>query len=199
MPRFDDYLQELQHREGVPHVALIRSWTPAEVHAIETRIRAAVVASGIMGGAIPFRPGSTNQSKGNQAANFFLERVPPCLAAGATIIRAPGAGYPDLLLTIATAAYCMESKATSNWNPRDDNRRVLTSSSAKMRALVAAGPAGAVPAHLIATLIYDEATSVAQTVRLDFLEPDSPVKVRLEGSTSQQLLAGGAHEVRTIP
>jgi hypothetical protein len=180
-------------------MALIRSWSPAEIQTIEAGVRAAVVASGIIGTVIPFRPNSKNQSKGNQAADFFLAQVPPHLAVGATIRRAKGAGYPDLLLTIGTAAYCMESKATSNWNSRDDNRRVLTSSSTKMRALVAAGPAGVVPAHLIATLIYDEATSVVQTIRLDFLEPNSPVKVRLEGSTSQQLLAGGAHAVKSIP
>jgi len=47
---------------------------------------------------------------------------------------------------------------------------------------------------LICTVLYREENSSVQGVRLDFLEPDSEVSIRLEASTSQRLLTQGGHQ-----
>ena len=83
----------------------------------------------------------------------------------------------------------MEVKATSRWDPTDSNRHVLTSSSEKLRTFPA-------PIHhLILTCIYTDSPSFAaiEHLRIDFLEPTSPVSIRLEASVSHRLLAVGAH------
>ena len=93
----------------------------------------------------------------------------------------------------------MEMKATSNWKNADGNRRVLTGSPTKMRNLIAIGKLAAPPAHLICTVFYSEAQSTLDGIRLDFLEPDSQIKIRLEASTSQQLLHNSPQTTATIP
>ena len=85
----------------------------------------------------------------------------------------------------------LEMKATSNWNPNDTNRRVLTSSSNKLRERF-------VPPvyHLLCTVIYqieDEFARI-EDVRLDFIEPNTQVSVRLEASVSHRILTNGTHQ-----
>lgn len=199
MPRFDDYLNQVQQHTGLnPVVNLIRAWTPQEKTAVEVGIRAAVGASGIVGAQIPNFVG-TNQSKGNRAANHFLANVSPHLNPPNSIVTASGKGYPDQIFRISGIGFCMEMKATSNWQNTDGNRRVLTSSPNKMRNLVANGQLAAPPAHFICTVLYDEANSTIVSIRLDFLEPNSEIKIRLEASTSQKLLHQGAQTTATIP
>lgn len=197
MPRFDDYLAQVLLWKGLPPIDLIRAWTPGEITAVEIAIRAAVTGSQIVGMAIPNFVG-TNQAKGNKAADFFMATIPPHLAANNRITAAPGKGYPDRLLKMGTTTHFMEFKATSNWQDADRNRRVLTSSPTKMISLVG-NPQQYVPAHLICTVLYSEQQSTVQGVRLDFIEPDSQIKIRLEASTSQQLLAVGAQQTFTYP
>lgn len=81
-------------------------------------------------------------------------------------------------------------KATSDWNAQDSNRRVLTSSSEKLRAQFEAPIF-----HLLCTAMYayEENGARIGCVRLDFLEPSSPVNVRLEASVSHKLLTNGTH------
>lgn len=198
MPRFDDYLAEVQQRNGFnPAIALIRAWTPQEITQVENALRTAVIASGIIGAPIPNFDG-TNQAKGNKAANHFLALVPPCLAAPNRIIPARGSGYPDRIIVLGGNGHCMEMKATSNWRDTDGNRRVLTSSPAKMRNLIQAGDLSAPPAHMICTVLYHETNSTVDGVRLDFLDPASEIKIRLEASTSQRLLHQGPEFTATI-
>ncbi len=199
MPRFDAYLLEVQQRMNlVPAMTLIRVWTPQEITAVEAALRAAVAASGVVNSVIPNFVG-TNQSKGNKAADHFLALVTPCLHAQTQIVVANGKGYPDRILRLGQVGYCLEFKATSNWQNGDTNRRVLTSAPTKMRSLVNLGTIGNPPAHLICTDLYSEANSTVTGIRLDFLDPSSIVNIRLEASTSQRLLAQSPHHNVTIP
>jgi hypothetical protein len=83
-----------------------------------------------------------------------------------------------------------ELKATSDWNPNDSNRRVLTSSSQKLRRHFR-HPIN----HLLATVVYHQEAGVfrLESVRLDYLNPDTEVSIRLEGSVSHKLLAESNH------
>jgi len=157
-----------------------------------------VAASGIIGVQIPNFTG-TNQAKGNKAAIHFMNTVPPHMSSPNSIVQATGSGYPDCIFRLGGICFCMEMKATSNWKNADGNRRVLTGSPTKMRNLIAIGKLAAPPAHLICTVFYSEAQSTLDGIRLDFLEPDSQIKIRLEASTSQQLLHNSPQTTATIP
>jgi hypothetical protein len=198
VPRFDAYFSELQQREGLPHVDLIRAWTAQEIATVETAIRAAVAASGILGMGIP-NFAVSNQAKGNRAADHFTAKISPHLPAPNTITSAEGKGYPDMIFTSGGVGFCLEMKATSNWRNGDSNRRVLTSSPHKMRRLIAAVQICAPPAHMICTVEYSTVNSTVDGIRMDFLGPDSEVNIRLEASTSQKLLSQGAHQKFTMP
>lgn len=198
MARFDEYLREVQLREGLQPIDLIRPWTPAEIDQVDQHVRRAVAASGIVGQPVPGLGPLTNQARGNRVAIYFRERVHDRLDEGAQIVTAPGSGYPDLLMKIGDCAFLMEAKATTKWDEKDGNRCVLTSSPTKMRSLLAKGHVQGTPAHLIVYVRYDLATFVLETVRLDFIDPDTEVSIRLEASTSQKLLTEGAQQVRTI-
>ena len=193
LPRFDAYLTEVQQRMRLAPIDLIRAWTAAEIAAVEGAIRTAVTGSGIVGAMIPNFDG-TNQAKGNKAADFFIAAISEHIPQGTRIIAATGAGYPDRIFIVGATGHCMELKATSHWRDGDSNRRVLTSSPDKMIRLVNSGDIDTPPAHLICTVLYREENSSVQGVRLDFLEPDSEVSIRLEASTSQRLLTQGGHQ-----
>ena len=122
----------------------------------------------------------------------------PKLTAGLIsfrLIKCAGAGYPDQTLVRGETKIALEIKATGDWNPADSNRRVLTSSSDKLRKSFES------PIHhLLCTVFYSSAlpTTRIDAIRLDFLEPSSPVNVRLEASVSHKLLALGLHKNITI-
>jgi hypothetical protein len=114
-----------------------------------------------------------------------------------TIGACSGAGYPDRILIQRDTRLRMplEVKATSDWNPSDSNRRVLTSSSEKLRRQFTS------PIHhLLMTLLYTIEGQGARVdaVRLDFLEPDTTVNVRLEASVNHKILAAGPHRSKVI-
>src|SRR5438552_6505479 len=146
--------------------------------------------------AVPIRPGSSNQSVGNQVADFFTLQFPASLAEH--VLRAcAGAGYPDKILVRRRdeKAYPLELKATSGWNAADSNRRVLTSSSRKLRQQFQP-PLN----HLLATIIYHQSRNewFITSLRLDFIGPNSLVNIRLEASVSHRLLAQATHPSITI-
>jgi len=71
---------------------------------------------------------------------------------------------------------------------------VLTSASNKLRSFPA-------PIHhLLLTILYAEQPGFAlmERLRLDFLEPDRLVSIRLEASVSHRLLSQGGHRVVLI-
>ena len=198
MPKFADYLMELQEREGLVPIELIREWTRLEAETAENAFRDAIEKSGVIGSPIPDFVG-TNQAKGNKAEAFFVATVAPCLPGSNGIRDADGAGYPDRIFQSGGVGSLLEMKATSTWNDGEGNRRVLTSKPHKMIDLINSGTVASPPAHMICTLIYSDPNSTITRIRLDFLKPDSEVTVRFEASTSQNLLSMGLHRTVVIP
>ncbi|PYJ71402.1 MAG: hypothetical protein DME75_07520 [Verrucomicrobia bacterium] len=70
--RIAEYYNELQRREGLEPVQLIADWNPQDADAISAAFRTAVATSQITEQGIPIRADSTNQSIGNQVADFFV-------------------------------------------------------------------------------------------------------------------------------
>jgi hypothetical protein len=81
-------------------------------------------------------------------------------------------------------------KKTSDWNPNDSNRRVLTSSLGEI-------PNQITPPihHLLVTSLYtvNYRDAVVDHIRLDFLEPTPPVSVRFEALVNHKILSHGTH------
>ena len=102
-----------------------------------------------------------------------------------------------ILVEIASRrTFPFELKATSTWDAADSNRRVLTSSSRKLRQRFP----GAVN-HVLATMLYATGAGISRvrSLRLDFIEPGTLVNIRLEASVSHRLLAEATHRSTTIP
>ena len=129
-----DYYRELQQREALQILELVANWNANVVEVISVDFRNAMAASQINRQAVPIRPASTNQSIGNQVADFFTLQFPQHLS-GHEVRACAGAGYPDKILVahLGGATFPLELKATSSWDAADSNRRVLTSSSRKLR------------------------------------------------------------------
>ncbi len=182
-----DYYLDLLRWEGADAAELIAEWPEDLVAEIQADFERAAASSGLIGMVCPLRDRSSNQSIGNQVAAF----------AGATLAaklrefelkNCSGAGYPDNLLLRGDLKIALEWKATSDWNARDSNRRVLISSSQKLRAQFAAPIF-----HLLATAIYNGDSAQIEGLRLDFLSPTTLVSVRLEASVSHKLLSQATH------
>jgi hypothetical protein len=73
--RLAEYYNELQRREGLEPVELITEWAQPDTDAISIAFRNAIVASRLTEQGIPIRTGSTNQSIGNQVADFFVPAI----------------------------------------------------------------------------------------------------------------------------
>lgn len=191
MPTLQEYYGLLLAHEGQAAAELIAPWDQGVVAAIEAAFRHAFTAAGLANREIPIEPGSSNQSIGNQVANFFATTINPHLM-NFQLRPCAGQGYPDRILMPAGGGqgYPFELKATSDWNPNDSNRRVLTSSSQKLRRHFR-HPIN----HLLATVVYRQEVVVfrLESVRLDYLNPDTEVSIRLEGSVSHKLLAEANH------
>jgi len=195
--RIAEYYNELQRREGLEPVELVAEWGQHDTDAISAAFRTAVGASRITDQGISIRTGSTNQSIGNQIADFFVPIINQHLQQY-RIDACPGGGYPDKILVEITSrrTFPFELKATSTWDAADSNRRVLTSSSRKLRQRFP----GAVN-HVLATVLYATGGGISRvrSLRLDFLQPDTLVNIRLEASVSHRLLAEATHRSTTIP
>lgn len=197
MAHFENYLIELQERQGLVPKPLIRPWKDEEINQIVEALCLAINSSRFIG--TPIRNfGGSNQSKGNRAADHFVATVPHHLPAYCKVKGAVGKGYPDLLCVLNDKGFALELKATSNWQDGDSNRRVLTSSPTKMLDLIASGSLDNPPPHLVCSVLYRDDGIVTGT-RLDFLQPQSEVNIRLEASTSQKLLAAGPHRSIVLP
>jgi hypothetical protein len=76
---------------------LVAEWAQADTDAISAAFRNAFSASRIIEQTIPIRAGSTNQSIGNQVADFFVPVMNQHLEQY-RIDACPGGGYPDKIL-----------------------------------------------------------------------------------------------------
>lgn len=193
MPTISDYYRDLLAWEEVPPRKLIYQWPPDLRKAADLAIREAYSASGLDTNHCSIRVGSTNQSIGNQVEEHVITRLSSAIRPPFSLRSCSGAGYPDKTLVFTEEKdlrIALEVKATSDWNPRDSNRRVLTSSSEKLRRQFS-DPIH----HLLLTIIYEIKNECAcvEALRLDFLEPTTPVSVRLEASVNHKLLATGTH------
>ena len=183
-----EYYADLLKWENQPSRDLVADWPTDLVERISRDIRGAVEAAKLIGSDCSLKSGSSNQSVGNQVEAFIVAQVNA--AGNFQIENCSGSGYPDRLLRDDELKIPLEMKATSDWNPSDSNRRVLTSSSAKLRAQFES------PIHhLLLTAIYEVDGDVARIkgIRLDFLAPNTEVNVRLEASVSHKLLHNSTH------
>ncbi len=190
MKTLADYYRQLQEWEGVSPICLISTWPEEFALSVQEDFRSVINGVGLVGMKCPVRSGSTNQSLGNQIQDFVVPLLATELALF-TLQRSPGAGYPDCeLIHLASGQLVSaEVKATSDWNPNDSSRRVLTSSSEKLRKRFSEPIL-----HLLISIVYSPADGAQiQSLRLDFLEPITPVGVRLEASVSHKILCEGTH------
>ena len=189
MPTLRDYYRDLLVWEGTAAQELVADWPTDLVALIQNDFKTAVKASDVKKHSCFIKPGSSNQSIGHQVEIFIVTNLVPHLRK-IQLLPCKGAGYPDRKIIAKNITIACEMKATSDWNPLDSNRRVLTSSTEKLRAQFEAPIF-----HLLCTAMYayEENSAKIGCVRLDFLEPSSPVSVRLEASVSHKLLTNGTH------
>ncbi len=196
MPNLNDYYCDLLVWEGEQPRILVDRWPSGLPSLIEAEFIHAVAVGGLKGSACPILPGSTNQSIGNQVEKFAVLHLSPHMRPFA-IGACSGAGYPDKVLIQHDTNLRMplEVKATSDWNPNDSNRRVLTSSSEKLRRQFTSPIY-----HLLMTVLYiiENQAARVDAIRLDFLEPGTTVNVRLEASVNHKILAAGSHRSKVI-
>lgn len=192
--QLSDVLRESS--EGQQQRELVAQWPHTLRESIESAFVNAVSESAVKGSICPLRPGSTNQSIGNQVEKYTMEKLNTVISEF-SIFLCEGKGYPDQTLTqIATGTRMpLEVKATSNWDGGDSNRRVLTSSSKKLQTQFI-DPIY----HLLLTVLYSQNGNSAtiEAIRLDFLEPTTPVNVRLEASVNHKILEEGHHYSKII-
>lgn len=172
---------------------LIHQWPHELRDTIVSAFKKAVSDASVKGSICLLIPESTNQAIGNQVEKYIVQKLGEVIS-GFSISKCRGGGYPDQVLTQENTGLRMplEMKATANWNDTDANRRVLTSSSKKLQDQFSKPIY-----HLLLTVLYskktDEDLATIDAIRLDFLEPTTPVSVRLEVSVSHKILATGHH------
>ncbi|MEK6564905.1 MAG: hypothetical protein AABZ65_07775 [Candidatus Omnitrophota bacterium] len=196
MATLKNYYKDLLVWEEIPHIELVNAWPPKLITKIKSDIRQAVNSGSIIGLRCSLRPHSSNQSIGNQVEDKTLPILSDKMLKF-DLGKCSGAGYPDRVLTQKKTRLRipLEVKATSDWNPNDSNRRVLTSSSEKIRKEFKS------PIHhLLLTVLYHKKGDVVivEHIRLDFLEPTTSVSVRLEASVNHKILSYGTHTSFTI-
>ena len=190
MSTFENYYRDLLQREKVPYIPLIAKWSDHDAQAIVKDITQAVANSKLKSKPVTITTGATNQSIGNQVEKSFAQTITGSMIRF-VIRQCAGAGYPDRELVEKSSGrrFPLEIKATSQWNPSDSNRRVLTCSSSKLRKSFSP-PIN----HLLLTICYKvDADYRITRVRLDFIEPTTEVSVRLEASVNHKLLSCGPH------
>jgi hypothetical protein len=198
VPTRRDYYLRLQEFEGETPVELIAPWQPELIEVIHADFNAAIQTGVLHGASVRIPARTSNQSIGNKVADFAAARIDAALQQF-RIEGCSGHGYPDRVLRRLADDRCYptELKATSAWDPADSNRRVITSSSAKLRRQFTP-PIN----HLLITFSYVLNTETEQAditaVRMDFVQPDTIVNIRLEASVSHRLLAEGRHRHFTL-
>jgi len=176
-----DYLTSIE-----PGESLISTWTNSSKIAAQKQIEdlsVIIIGRKVIGG-------KTNQSTGNRFEKLVKDVLAVETGKQIRMIKSGKTGYPDVFLKISGVKgnVAMEIKATSNWNPKDSNRRVLLSSTSRLNEFVTKNPT--LPLfHAVVTLEYDALSFTVERVRLHFLQPSSQIQVRLEASTSQKLLS----------
>jgi len=199
MATFAEYYQDLLESEELQEQELISAWLPDLITEVTNDITQAVENSNLINSLCPIQPNSSNQSIGNQIATHLSDRLNEQLQ-NFNLLRCLGQeGYPDRILVRIADDFrhvSFEIKSTSNWNPNDSNRRVLTSSSSKLRLNFN------LPIyHLICTVIYQMENNFARirSIRLDFIEPNNDKKKKKKASVRHKILSNGKHQNFVFP
>lgn len=202
---FGDFLIKLQQEEGVsPASSLASPWSDSRAADIIEKWSQGIYKAGLIGKRCNPKPRlwakRTNQSRGNLVASFIAAQLGQSIPDYQISALRQEQGYPDLQLSHLTEGFscALELKATSRWDDKDNNRRVLLSSTRKLRASIGHSLLPAQPCHLLATVNYENASSAIESIRLDFIEPSTMVAVRLEASTSHRMLIEGAQRSTLI-
>lgn len=196
MLNLQDYFTELLIREEQPHCELIHAWSPKLRDEIVDSFEKSVSETAVKGSSCSIA-GLTNQAAGNKVEKYIVPKLDSGLS-GFSISKCRGLGYPDQTLIQNTTNLHMplEIKATADWKDTDTIRRVITSSSKKLRARFS----GHIH-HLMLTVIYSgrgEEFAKIEAIRLDFLEPTTTVNIRFEASVNHKILVEGHHYSKTI-
>ena len=184
---------DLLNWEGQDYIELIHPWPNDLRDSIVLEFEQVIVDSSVKGSICHLPPGITNQAIGNEIEKYIAPKLDRHLV-NFSILKSMGIGYPDQILIGYTHNFRMpfEFKATKNWKEKDSIRRVLTSSSNKLRTQFTPPIC-----HLLLTVLYSkedkENFAIIDTIRLDFLEPTTTVNVRLEASVSQKILEDDPH------
>lgn len=192
----DFFLRLAQFEERRPQ--MVAKWPADEVTRITRAFQSAFRACRLARRWFPVPPRISAPALGNRVAAQFADCMNPRLR-GLVLQDLPGAGYPDrALLRLPSLDLCavVEIKAKRAWSRDNWHRQVLTSCSRKLQLYFPKIPL----CHLLMTVLYVKRHNAIRmkSIRLDFLEPNSPVETRLEASVSQHLLAKGKHPVRVV-
>lgn len=193
MSNLQDFFKDLLHWEGQQYRELIHPWPRDLCDSIVLAFENAVPKSSVKGSVCRLPSGITNQAIGNEIEKYIAPKLNRSLV-DFSISKCRGPGYPDQILIQHTQNLDipLEFKATKDWNKKDSSRRVLTSSSKKLRTQF-------VPPihHLLLTVLYskedEEDFAIIDAIRLDFLEPTTTVDVRLEASVNHKILVNDPH------
>jgi hypothetical protein len=185
-----NYYRRLALSESLAEADLIAAWDPAMRDEVRAHLEAAFQNAGLHNAPLDVT-GLSNQAVGNRVADLITTRLNAHLQAF-VINGCVGPGYSDRILVRRAdlRAFAFELKATSGFDATDSNRIVLTCSSRKLRQRFQA-PIN----HLLGTACYilEGVNARIMNLRLDFLEPDVLVNIRLEASVSQRSLSNGQH------
>jgi hypothetical protein len=191
MNNLGDYFGELMKRERRPKANLAARWSRKEVRSIARCLRNAFARCHFERQPLVVDSNVTGPAMGNRLADYFATQLDEQLRVF-KIQKCAGQGYPDrrLVRVANDRSYALELKATRSFEPKSNHRVILTCSSRKLRRHFVA-PIN----HLLVTVFHTkEGNNVwIRNFRIDFLEPWTKVKVRLEASVSQHLLAKSPH------
>src|SRR5581483_3065867 len=191
MNNLGDYFGELIKREGKPKIQLAARWARKEIRSIARCLRNAFVRCHFHEHPLVIGSNVTGQALGNHLADYFATQMDQNLIVF-KIQKCAGQGYPDrrLLRAANQRSYALELKATRSYEPKSNHRVILTCSTRKLRRHFTA-PIN----HLLVTIFHKKERNKVwiRNFRMDFLEPWTKVRVRLEAAVSQHLLAKSAH------
>lgn len=186
----EGFYRLLLAREKKPQVPLIAKWDPSRRKSITEALSAEFKRDFVnrdMAAEIAGFVEANPQSRGHRVASYFRKNLKGDLGYW---FEQPdgGAGYPDYILAWENGGWCCAElkTTTSEIGAVSSLRAVLTGSTNRILKCIA--KRGGTPTHLIITLRYQK-TGAVLGLDLDFLEPDIPVDIKLEASTSQKLLA----------
>lgn len=198
VPTFEMFLRHLQEHEGEPVVRLASRWDPSSKLAFSRYLKNLYERRITSGLSCKVRKGDSNQSIGNTVARLVGNLLTD--SNGFKRISSAAQGYPDCALAFQNrimSGIALELKATSNWVDADSNRRVLLSSTNRLRSLGLD-----VIRHAVVTAVYglDQRRAIVRVnrLRIDLIEPDSQVTTRLECAVSHKLLSRGTHTTYDI-